>query len=532
MDRIKNNILGLLKGKVKVINIEPGKNNDHYFHLKEKEFKKSVPLLSDKEYILVNLFCVKHFETTQGFTLFYTFAKQDYPGFAILYYTLKNDKANSIAWYFPVANWYEREIADGFGINFIDSFDKRRLFLHEIYPDGFHPLLKSFKNSHIELNKNINPKMEYAFNKVEGEGVYQIPVGPVHAGIIEPGHFRFNVIGEKIINLEIRMFYKHRGIEKLAEGKSPMQCLPVVEAISGDENAANSVCFCNAVEKICGIKVPTRALALRTIYLELERIYSLLGDLAGMVVDVAYPVGASNLFILREEILRYNESFTGSRFMKGAICVGGVTASVAEQALNSLFIYLDSFLKKFIESVDHILANASIVDRFETTGVISADLVNILNLTGPLAKASTIFTDARVNNPYCLYHLVNIPKRALEHGDVAARFKMKLLEISDSVEIIQSIIKIMSSYPKKETGITGRIVNTNKEGYALSVVEAPRGQNLHWVYIRNGKIYRYKVKTASFCNWHAIEHAVTDDIVPDFPLINKSLNLSYAGTDL
>jgi formate hydrogenlyase subunit 5 len=251
-----------------------------------------------------------------------------------------------------------------------------------------------------------------------------------------------------------------------------------------------------------------------------------------MVTDVAYPVGASNLFILREEILRYNESLTGSRFMKGAICVGGVYASVAEQALDCLSIYLDSFLKRFIESVDHILANASIVDRFETTGVISADLVNILNLTGPLAKASAVFTDARVNNPYCLYNQVNIPRRALEHGDVAARFKMKLLEISDSVEIIQSIIKIMSSYPKKETGITGRIVNTKKEGYALSVVEAPRGQNLHWVYIRNGKIYRYKVKTASFCNWHAIEHAVTGDIVPDFPLINKSLNLSYAGTDL
>jgi len=252
MERLKNNIISILKGKVKIKNIEPGKNNDHYFHLNEMELLKCVPILSEKKYILVNLFCVKHFENAQGFTLFYAFAKQDYPGFAIMYYTLKNDKAHSVARHFPAANWYEREIADGFGINFIDSPDKRRLFLHEIYPDDFHPLLKSFRNRHIKLNKTVNPKMEYSFNNIEGEGVYQIPVGPVHAGIIEPGHFRFNVIGERIINLEIRMFYKHRGIEKLAEGKSPLQCLPIAEAISGDETVANSVCFCNAVEKSTG----------------------------------------------------------------------------------------------------------------------------------------------------------------------------------------------------------------------------------------------------------------------------------------
>jgi formate hydrogenlyase subunit 5 len=532
MDRLKNEIKLLFKGKIKVIDSELGKNNDHYFHLRENELIKSVPLLSEKGYVLVNLFCVKNFENVMGFTLFYIFTKQDCPGFAILYCTLKNYKAHSIAYHYPAANWYEREIADGFGIDFVNSFDKRKLFLHEIYPDNFHPLLKSFKNRSIEINKNVNPKMEYAFTNVEGEGVYQIPVGPVHAGIIEPGHFRFSVIGEEIINLEIRMFYKHRGIEKLAEGKTPLQCLPIVEAISGDETVANSVCFCNAVEKIYGIKVPPRALALRTIYLELERIYSLLGDLAGMVIDVAYPVGASSLFVLREEILRFNHTLTNSRFMKGAVCIGGVNTRVTDDTLISMAVYLDSFLKRFTRIVDHVLSNASIVDRFETTGVISKKLVNILNLTGPIAKASTVFIDARVDNPYCLYKQIKIPRHALENGDVSARFKMKLLEINDSVGIIHKVMDIMSYYPKEYTLLSEKINNQYKDGYTLSVVESPRGQNIHWVYIRNGKIFRYKVKTASFCNWHAIEHAVIGNIVPDFPLINKSLNLSYAGTDL
>ena len=194
----------------------------------------------------------------------------------------------------------------------VSALNLTELLIHEgfsctsVILKSFHPLLKSFKNGPISPVEA--PRKEYKFRQHKGEGVYQIPVGPVHAGIIEPGHFRFSVIGEPIFSLEIRLFYKHRGIEKLAEGKNPSECVALAEAVSGDESMANAAGFCMAVEQVCGIKVPERAERLRAVMLELERIYSLLGDLAGMAVDVGFALVASPFFILREEVFRLNES--------------------------------------------------------------------------------------------------------------------------------------------------------------------------------------------------------------------------------
>ncbi|MDO8785239.1 MAG: NADH-quinone oxidoreductase subunit C, partial [Syntrophales bacterium] len=190
------------------------------------------------------------------------------------------------------ASTYERKIKTFFGLIPHGHPDPRPLILHENWPDNVFPLRKDFPwNSRPEMASG-----EFPFRKISGDGIYEIPVGPVHAGIIEPGHFRFSVIGETIFNLEIRMFYKHRGVEKLAEGKKPEECVAIAESISGDETAANAAAFCTAVEKISEIKVPLRAWQIRTIFLELERIYSHLGDMAGMITDVAYPVGASDFY--------------------------------------------------------------------------------------------------------------------------------------------------------------------------------------------------------------------------------------------
>jgi len=243
--------------------IKVGKNKEVYIPLGEEEFLKTVPVLSQKGFVLISLFCVQDFEENPDFTLFYVFRLSGFTDvFAFMRHVLK--ETTSVATVFPSACWYEREIRDGFGIEFTDAFDKRRLFLHEAYPEDFHPLLKSFKNGKIQAVKN--PKETYSFKQIDGEGVYQIPVGPVHAGIIEPGHFRFSVIGEPIFNLEIRLFYKHRGIEKLAEGKTPSACVPIAEAISGDETVANAVAFCTAVEKIAGIEVQARDSYLRATF--------------------------------------------------------------------------------------------------------------------------------------------------------------------------------------------------------------------------------------------------------------------------
>jgi len=278
------------------LGIVEGLNNELYLSLNEVALQKALHIMAENSFELVSLFCVEDF-AEKGFTLFYAFEKTGFEEILVLRSTLSGNQVGSIAKTFPSACWYEREITDGFGIDFQGAFDKRRLLLHETYPSDFHQLLKSFKNGKIETaTPNQN---QYVFKQVEGEGVYQIPVGPVHAGIIEPGHFRFSVIGETIFNLEVRLFYKHRGLEKLAEGMKPQDCVRIAECISGDETVANSVTFCTAVEKIYRSAVPKRALQLRTILLELERIYSHLGDLAGMCVDVAYPVGSSPFFILR-----------------------------------------------------------------------------------------------------------------------------------------------------------------------------------------------------------------------------------------
>jgi formate hydrogenlyase subunit 5 len=499
-----------------------------YFQVSEDEFRSLVPRLPAADILLISLFAVENYEGKPGLTLMYVLERRGYKNLVVLQRSLKNSSAPSIAEHFPSACWFEREIRDGFGIEFHNAFDSRRLFLHEPYPADFHPLRKSFKNRALtEIPQNAVAKITYPFKEVSGEGVYQVLVGPVHAGIIEPGHFHFSVIGETILNLELRMFFKHRGLEKLAEGKTPLRCVTLAETISGDESVANAAAFCMAVEKICSAQVPDRAWHLRTILLELERIYSHLGDLAGMIVDVAFSAGASEFTTLREEILRYNEILTGSRFMKGMLCPGGLKKDVRSIHLLALMDYLDSFVKRFTRTVDFVCSQDSVIDRLETTGIIRPELISPLNITGPAARASGMKVDTRLDHPYGIYTAIGTWYRTAEKGDVLARFEVKKQEVLDSVYVLRKLISELSGLRTIDINVDVAV----KDGCALSLVEAPRGQSVHWVYIKNGAIDRYKFRTPSFCNWQAIEHAVINNIVPDFPLINKSLNLSYAGTD-
>ncbi len=522
MNQLISYTAGLLK--LPETSFREGGNHEAYVTLPGEGLGEAMFRL-EKEFGLAALFCVQNFSGEEGFTLFYAFEKSGCPDMLIIQRELAGTQTTSIARRFPSACWYEREISDGFGIEFINAFDKRRLFLHEAYPAGFHPLLKSFRNQPMETIKDIPPENEYRFREVEGEGVYQIPVGPVHAGIIEPGHFRFSVIGETIFNLEIRMFYKHRGVEKLAEGKTPTECVPIAESISGDETAANATAFCIAVEKVSGIEVPPRAWQLRTVFLELERIYSHLGDLAGMITDVAYPVGASGFYILREEILRQNAALTGSRFLKDSICIGGLKRDVAPDKLRGLSEYMTSFPARLGRALDLVHRSSGVIDRLDTTGVIRKELVGPIHITGPAARASGVDTDTRIDHPYGIYSRFPLTKHVREKGDVMCRFEVKAEEILDSVDIIS---RLTGQMRQGDTCSSAGI----KDGHALSMVEAPRGQTVQWVRVKGGLVDRWKVRTASCCNWRAIEHAVMGNIVPDFPLINKSLNLSYAGTDL
>lgn len=502
--------------------IRAGSNNEQYVRIEEPEFESAVTHLAANKFVLISLFCCEGFTKDVARTLFYVFERRA----SIL--VLVRDSAGpvpSIADLYPSASWFERECRDGFGVEFSGAFDARRLFLHEMYPEGFHPLKKAFKNAPVVTRETVDPADEYPFREVSGEGVYQVPVGPVHAGIIEPGHFRFSVIGETIFNLEVRMFYKHRGIEKLAEGKSPQECVKIAEAVSGDESVANATAFCMAVERISQVQVPERAWYLRTILLELERICSHLGDQAGMLIDVAFPLGANQFSVLREECFRENDRLTGSRFLRGMVSIGGMNRDISKGHLDELAAFVHQMRNRYKVGLKIVLSTASVIDRFATTGVIRPALLRPLNITGPAARASGGKVDVRLNHPYGIYEQFAPKPQRLRDGDVLSRFTIKASEVMDSFDLIERLI---AAIPEGEVTADA----TACDGCTLAMVESARGQNLCWVWIKGGVIERYKVRTASFCNWLAIEHAVQGNIVPDFPVINKSLNLSYAGTDL
>lgn len=488
-------------------------------------FKERVISLKESGSVLLCLLCLEDPSSKDVFRLVYLFENFDYMQVSEIEY-VTDGSAISVSELFPVASLYEREISDGFGVVFEGSYDRRRLFLHESYPDNFHPLRKSFLNGPVKTRDEIPEEDLYEFKRLEGKGVYEVAVGPVHAGIIEPGHFRFSVIGETIFNLETRFYYLHRGIEKLAEGKKPDECLKIAESVSGDEAASNSVCLCLAVERIAGIKPSLRAEALRGIALEMERICSLLSDCAGMLIDVGYPIGASPFMARKEECMRIIKRLFGHRFMRGYMRIGGVSHDIVSTELLVLESFIAGIEEKVKEAYNNAINSSTLIDRLATTGIIEPRFVRPLNLTGPVGRASGSRRDVRTDYPYGIYKSFTPELFSYDAGDVLSRFMIKSEDIMASARFIRKIICEMPE---------GEINDINHEipdGCAFAMVESARGQNLTYLNVYNGRVWRYKVRTASFTNWLSIEHAVMNNIVPDFPVINKSLNLSYSGNDL
>ncbi|MDD5615732.1 MAG: NADH-quinone oxidoreductase subunit C [Candidatus Methanoperedens sp.] len=421
----------------------------------------------------------------------------------------------------PAANWYEREIQDMFGLAPVGHPDPRRLIHFEDWAAGLYPLRKDFDIR----TKPDRVKGEYTYRKVEGEGVYEIPVGPVHAGVIEPGHFRFSVAGEPILNLEIRHFYTHKGVEKLFESVSLDKAVFLAERISGDNSAAHAVAFCQAVEKIAGIDIPPRAKYIRTILLELERMYNHMGDIAGIATDVAYPFGAAHANYLKERVMQLNEKVTGSRFLRGMNAIGGVRRDIGDKK-DMILKELDLMQKDFKELMELLFNSPSVADRIETTGRITGEIAKGLHVVGPAGRASGIDSDVRRDHPYAAYSELTFKVPVLKTGDVNARTRVRADEVYESMALIR---QALSDLPHGEIRTE---LKTIHDGCALGYSEAPRGETLYWVNISNNRIERCKVRDPSFCNWLSIEYAVLDNIVPDFPIINKSLSLSYSGNDM
>ena len=421
------------------------------------------------------------------------------------------------------ANWYEREMQDMFGLVALGHPDPRPLVLYDDWPSDLHPLQKDFPYD----SKVPHGRSEYPFTKVDGEGVYEIPVGPVHAGVIEPGHFRFSVAGEPIINLEIRMGYVHKGIEKLSERTPYHQGVFLAERISGDNTVAHSTAYCQAVEKLASSPAPERAEYIRTVLLEMERLYNLFGDLSGIALDTAFSVPAANGYLLRERALNLNECLTGSRLLRSVNVLGGVRKDITAQDKIKILASVVKLKLEFEDLTDLMLTSPSMLDRVEAAGVLKKDVAIGLNVVGPVARASGIDRDVRRDHPYAAYGRLNflVPKQTA--GDVNARMRLKMDEVRESFSIIEQALDGMPVGPyRTEVG------NIPAGGTAFSLVESPRGELVHWIMAGKGMPFRHKIRDASFSNWLAMEQAVLGNIVPDFPLINKSFNLSYSGNDL
>lgn len=502
---------------------EKSSNNEIYITVKRDAVVRICDFLFHHlDVSLVSIFATDERKSSGGFKIHYVFSEKE-DVFIIIKISIdeKDPEFPSITHKIPAANWYEREIQDMFGLVPKGHPDPRRLMAFEDWPSSSYPLRKDFDIK----TRPPRVKGEYVYRRVEGEGVYEIPVGPVHAGVIEPGHFRFSVAGEPILNLEIRHFYAHKGVEKLFENIPVDNAVFLAERISGDNSVAHAVAFCQAVEKIGGISIPARAKYIRTIIMELERLYNHLGDIAGIATDIAFAFGAAHVNNLKEQIMQLNEFTTGSRLLRGMNTIGGVRRDIVDKK-DDILLQLSSFTSEFRDLMELLFATPSVADRIETTGRLYNDIAIGLHVVGPVGRASGIDSDVRRDHPYAAYSELGFKVPVFKAGDVHARTRVRADEIYESVSIIQ---RALSSLPEGEIKVE---VNDVKDGCALGYTEAPRGETLYWINISNNRIERCKVRDPSFCNWLAIEYAVLDNIVPDFPIINKSLSLSYSGNDM
>jgi Ni,Fe-hydrogenase III large subunit/Ni,Fe-hydrogenase III component G len=440
---------------------------------------------------------------------------------------IKNPELFSATPHFPAANRLERHMRDMFGIKFIDHPDKRRWTRHKAWDENQFPLRKNFPVAGFVSTVTL-PDEKYPFHTITGTGTYEIPVGPIHAGIIEPGHFRFQAAGEDIINLEERLGYVHKGIEKIAEGRDIDGLIKLAARVSGDSTAAHSWAACQACEKACEIKVPERALYLRAIIVERERIANHLGDFAAICNDVGFSFAYYQFMRLKELWLRINAQIFGHRFMMDIIKFGGVAVNLNEENKNVIQQQLMTLKEELEELYPMIENNSSLHDRLKTTGVLSCELANKFGSLGYVGRASGSKLDLRHDAPYAPYNQLSIRIPSYNSGDVLSRTRIRAQEILVSLELIRELLEKL---PSGDILYKDQPVFKNVEGIGL--IEGWRGEILVYVNInKEGKIVRYFPRDPSWFSWPALEQLIHGNIVPDFPVCNKSINGSYSGVDL
>lgn len=425
---------------------------------------------------------------------------------------------------FPAAYRFERQIRSLMGLTPVGNPDDRPWIKHEDWPADAWPLRKAF-----DASKQM-PRVpgEYRWIRAEGEGIYEIPVGPVHAGIIEPGHFRFQAMGEDVINLEARLGYVHKGIEKRFESLSWTEAARLAARVSGDTTVAHSLAYARAVEALTGTILPDRAQWLRALLLERERIANHLGDLGAICNDVAFAFLFYQFHRLKEALLRTNLKLFGHRFMMDRITPGGVSVDLDEIGKTIILEELGRLEKEFNRLVNVYDDNSSLEDRVRDTGVLKPEQARDLCVVGIVARASGLNLDCRIHHPFPPYDRIRVNVPVLITGDVHARAWVRVEELRESIRLVR---EMLNTLPSGRTSVPLGVLMPDRSGF--SAVEGWRGELLYWVQSGpQGEINRCMVRDPSSVNWLGLEQCIHGNIVPDFPVCNKSFNQSYSGHDL
>jgi Ni,Fe-hydrogenase III large subunit len=420
----------------------------------------------------------------------------------------------------PQAHWFEREIAEQWGVVPEDHPWLKPIRFHASYVNGRDAWNRP-------ANEAILPGVTSYF-RVQGADIHEVAVGPVHAGVIEPGHFRFQCHGEHVFTLEIELGYQYRGIERKLVGGPTKRTLHYMETLSGDTTIGHATAYAHVLEGLSGVSPPLRAQAIRAIALELERLANHVGDLGALAQDVGFLPTASFCGRLRGDFLNASAMICGNRFGRGSIRLGGVGFDIDDKLARALAEKVESALRD-VEGAASLLWNSStVMARFEDTGSVSQEAASDLGLVGPAARASGIDRDIRRDFPAGYYRFAQLPVSTWHSGDVFARAYLRWLELERSARFV---LEQLVGLP--QTTIRADLGSLAPNSLVVALVEGWRGEICHVALTGgDGRFVHYKVVDPSFHNWIGLAMSLRDQQISDFPLCNKSFNLSYCGHDL
>ncbi|MBF0479942.1 MAG: NADH-quinone oxidoreductase subunit C [Candidatus Omnitrophica bacterium] len=487
--------------------------------LPEEEFRRTVMDLCQNDGRLVNFFGLLEGEGNVRLMAIIGFDEDAIFEIFSMIVTAVHPEFPSLTPELLQAHNFEREIAEQFAI----------------VPCG-HPWLKPLRyhanyRGVADLWQDIGSRPipgTYPFFSVAGEEVHEVGVGPVHAGIIEPGHFRFVCHGEEILHLEIQLGYQHRGIEPMMTKNNLDQCSLLSEAIAGDTSIGHSMAYCEVMEALSGTAIPPRSQAIRGVALELERLANHVGDLGALSLDAGFLPASAYCGRMRGDYLNLLLALTGNRFGKGLCRPGGVLFDMDEDMIKDFCRKLTIYKKEFESVSDLLFTRPSVLARFEGLGVITSDEAKKYGLVGPAGRASQLERDVRIDYATGLWQFNHIPISLGATGDVFARAWVRRQEVMRSLEFL---LKILPTLP--HGNIFTPLAPLKADGLAIVLVEGWRGEIMHvGITDHQGQLRRYKIKDPSFHNWFGLAQCMRNQEISDFPLCNKSFNLSYCGHDL